>query len=149
MEDFEKGMTGYCVAIHLEHNYDTVPLRYFNLGVGEWQVSENAMQGKAIPKPTVTLNPNAVIETELPLGGDSLNFAVMRKDGTSSNAWGVKVNKNNGGAFVYCRDNMNEVKASLHQSGDYRYGIRHEKYDGLVKSGVLEPGADRTWIRWV
>ena len=142
-------MTGYCVAIHLEHNYDTVPLRYFNLGVGEWQVSENAMQGKAIPKPTVTLNPNAVIETELPLGGDSLNFAVMRKDGTSSNAWGVKVNKNNGGAFVYCRDNMNEVKASLHQSGDYRYGIRHEKYDGLVKSGVLEPGADRTWIRWV
>ena len=44
---------------------------------------------------------------------------------------------------------MNEVKASLHQSGDYRYGIRHEKYDGLVKSGVLESGADRTWIRWV
>ena len=112
-------------------------------------MSEYAMQGKAIPKLLVTLNPNAVGKKELPLGGDSLNFAVMRKDGTSSNAWGVKVNRNNGGAFVYCRDNMNVVKASLHQSGDHRYGIRHEKYNGLVESGLLEPGADRTWIRWI
>ena len=48
-------------------------------------MSEYAMQGKAIPKLLVTLNPNAVGKKELPLGGNPLNFAVMRKDGTSSN----------------------------------------------------------------
>ena len=110
---------------------------------------DDASRGKAVPKLTVTLNPDAVSETKLPLSGDSLNFAIMRKDGTSSNAWGVKVNKNNGEAFVYCRDNMQETKASLHKSGHHRYGIREEKYDDLVKSGLIEPGHDRTWMRWL
>ena len=48
-------------------------------------------------------------ESRLPLNTSPLKFAVLNKDGTSSNAWGVIIEKD-GSAYVYCRDNMKEIK---------------------------------------
>ncbi|MCY4557224.1 MAG: hypothetical protein OXF79_12770 [Chloroflexi bacterium] len=52
----------------------------------------------------------------LPLRDSPIRFAVMREDCLSSNALRVWVGSD-GSAYVACRDNMKEMKASLHQSG--------------------------------
>ena len=53
---------------------------------------------------------------KLPKKTSPINFAVQRKHGLTSNAWGVRV-KETGDAYIYCRDHMKDQKVSLHASG--------------------------------
>ena len=52
----------------------------------------------------------------LPERTGPLHFAIQKRSGLTSNAWGVRV-KNTGDAYIYCRDNMKGQKVSLHASG--------------------------------
>ena len=52
----------------------------------------------------------------LPLRTNPTRFAVMRRDGMSSNTWGVYV-ENKGEVYIACRDHMKPQKISLHKSG--------------------------------
>ena len=72
-------------------------------------------------------------QMELPLTRGPVNFSVARIDGTFSNRWGVYVG-GNGDAYVYCRDNPQAEKASLHVSGRQHISIRNEvpEQAGLV-----------------
>ena len=63
--------------------------------------------------------------SSLPLRNSPMRFAVMRKDGLSSNAWRVWVDPA-GDAYVLCRDHMKEMKASLHQSGKQHIAFTSE-----------------------
>ena len=62
---------------------------------------------------------------ELPLTQGPVNFSVARSDGKFSNRWGVYVG-GKGDAYVYCRDNPNAEKVSLHASGQQHVSIRSE-----------------------
>ena len=53
---------------------------------------------------------------KLPKRSSPINFAIRKRSGLTSNAWGIKVKKT-GDAYIYCRDNMKEQKVSLHASG--------------------------------
>ena len=76
----------------------------------------------------------------LPFRENPVRFAVRMKNGLTSNAWGVKVEEP-GDVYIYCRDNMKEVKISLHQSGKqhvaFTKGSGHE----------MTPGS-RFWNQW-
>ena len=52
----------------------------------------------------------------VPVREGSIRFAIQYRDGQTSNAWGVHVEKA-GDAYVYCRDHMKGQKVSLHASG--------------------------------
>ena len=54
-------------------------------------------------------------DLSLPLRESPTRFAVMRRDGMSSNAWGVYVAE--GEIYIACRDHMKDRKISLHRSG--------------------------------
>ena len=69
----------------------------------------------------------------LPLRSSPIRFAVMRKDGLSSNAWRVWVEPA-GDAYVACRDHMKEMKASLHQSGTQHIGFTSESSIEMAKA---------------
>ena len=59
---------------------------------------------------------------ELPLRTGPIRFAVLRRDGITSNSWGVRV-KRTGDAYIYCRDGMKDQKVSLHASGKQHISI--------------------------
>ena len=52
----------------------------------------------------------------LPCSKNPIRFAVQHRNGLTSNAWGVQVEKT-GDAYIYCRDNLTGQKISLHRSG--------------------------------
>ena len=62
-------------------------------------------------------------------------FAVIRQNTLSSNSWKVLVDKK-GNAYICCRDNMKEIKASLHESGQQHVAFTSE-------SGLLTTYGDR------
>ena len=62
---------------------------------------------------------------ELPVVDGPVNFTVYRSDGKFSNRWGVSTN-GKGDAYIYCRDNPNAEKVSLHASGQQHISIRSE-----------------------
>ena len=64
-------------------------------------------------------------DVELPLTKGPINFSVARSDGKPSNRWGVDIN-GKGDAYIYCRDNPNAEKVSLHASGRQHISIRGE-----------------------
>ena len=68
---------------------------------------------------------------KLPKRTGPLNFAVQKRSGLTSNAWGVRV-ENTGDAYIYCRDNMKGQKASLHASGKQHISF-HEDIPGMAK----------------
>ena len=72
----------------------------------------------------LSLSPNKK-EFEFPLKTGPINFSVLRSDGLLSNRWGVTRN-NKGDAYVYCRDNPNAEKISLHVSRRQHISIRSE-----------------------
>ena len=76
----------------------------------------------------------------LPLRSSPMRFAVMRKDGLSSNAWRVWVDPA-GDAYVLCRDHMKEMKASLHQSGKQHIAF-------TSKTGIEMTKGSRFWNQW-
>ena len=53
---------------------------------------------------------------ELPIKQNPIRFAILYRNGCTSNAWGVHV-RPTGDAYIYCRDNMQAQHVSLHASG--------------------------------
>ncbi len=53
---------------------------------------------------------------KLPIKQNPIRFAILYRNGCTSNAWGVQV-RPAGDAYVYCRDNMQAQHVSLHASG--------------------------------
>lgn len=77
---------------------------------------------------------------ELPLRQGPIRFAVGRRNGLSSNSWRVWTEKSRD-TYVLCRDNMDEIKASLRQSGEHRLAYTSE-------SGLVSTQGNRYWSRW-
>ena len=77
---------------------------------------------------------------ELPLTRGPVNFSVMRSDGKFSNRWGVDIG-GQGDAYVYCRDNPNGEKVSLHVSGRQHISIRSE----VAKNAGVESRFGNVW----
>ena len=70
-------------------------------------------------------------------------FAVIRQDLLSSNSWIAKVDKK-GNAYISCRDNMKEIKTSLHASGKQHVAFSTEaeletKYGSRFLHKMEEP----------
>ena len=61
----------------------------------------------------------------LPLRTECIRFAVERRNGLTSNAWGVRVEKT-GDAYIYCRDTLKDQKVSLHASGKQHISVSKE-----------------------
>ena len=76
----------------------------------------------------------------LPIRRSPIRFAVRHKNGLSSKSWIVQA-KSSGDAYVMCRDDHSEIKASLHQSGVSRIGFTGE-------SGETMPDGSRVWNEW-
>jgi hypothetical protein len=84
-------------------------------------------------------------DPRLPIRRGPVRFAVGPPDGLTSNSWRFWTTRA-GDAYVACRDNMKEVKVSLHASGHWRVGITEE---ALAKNpGLVAPGANRAWDVW-
>ena len=62
-------------------------------------------------------------------------FAVIKRNMLSSNSWKVLVDRK-GSAYICCRDNMKEIKASFHESGKQHVAFTSE-------SGLLTTDGDR------
>ena len=61
-------------------------------------------------------------DAELPTDENPLRFAVLYRNGRTSNTWGLNV-RPTGDAYIYCRDNMQGQKVSLHASGRQHISI--------------------------
>ena len=77
---------------------------------------------------------------KLPLKNSPIRFAVLWKNGQTSNTWGVRVEKE-GDVYIYCRDNMKEMKISLHKSGKQHIAFS----EGL---GIEMKSGSRFWNQW-
>ncbi len=66
---------------------------------------------------------NAYAPTDLPLRNSPLRFALMNKDGLSSESWVVKVT-NRGDVYIVCREGDPHIKVSLHESGEQKIAYR-------------------------
>ena len=79
-------------------------------------------------------------EVTLPLRESPIRFGVLRKNGLSSNAWGVW-SELSGDIYVACRDHMKDLKISLHQSGKQHIAFTSE-------SGLQMTEGSRFWDQW-
>lgn len=62
-------------------------------------------------------------EAQGPITKNPIHFSVLYRNWYTSNAWGVKVRKKTGDAYIYCRDHMAGQKVSLHASGKQHISI--------------------------
>ena len=85
-------------------------------------------------------NLNLGYDVTLPIRESPLRFGVLRKNGLSSNAWGVWSEKS-GDIYVTCRDHMKDLKISLHQSGKQHIAFTSE-------SGLEMTEGSRFWNQW-
>ena len=78
---------------------------------------------------------------ELPVRKGPLRFGITWMNGLiTSNTWGVRTEKT-GDAYIYCRDNMQEIKISLHKSG--------KQHIAFTKSSGHQMAPDnRFWNQW-
>ena len=76
----------------------------------------------------------------IPLRQGPIRFAVMNSEGTSSNSWRIWTERD-GSAYVKCRDNMKELKVSLHSSGAQQVAFTTE-------SGVAPMQGGRFCNQW-
>lgn len=79
-------------------------------------------------------------DSQLPIRKSPIRFAVLRRNGRSSNAWRVWTEKS-GEAYVACRDHMKELKVSLHKSGKHHIAFTTE-------SGLEMRKGSRFWDQW-
>ncbi len=84
-------------------------------------------------------------DTVLPLGGRKVRVAVGTPRGPSSNCWGVSTHRR-GDVYLFCRDNFQEVKASLHASGRWRFGLTADAVK--ERPDLVSSGSDRVWEKW-
>lgn len=71
---------------------------------------------------------------DIPIRTSPLRFAVLYRNYTTSNAWGVRIEKG-GDAYIYCRDSMAEQAVSLHASG--KQHIRYKPTKVTTKETTL------------
>ena len=86
------------------------------------------------------LNSTLKHDTELPLRESPIRFAVMRRNGLSSNAWRVWVEES-GDMYIAGRDHMKTLKISLHKSGKHHIAFTSE-------SGLEMTAGSRFWDQW-
>ncbi len=83
------------------------------------------------------------MKTGLPLRKPPLNFSIRRPDGLFSKRWGVNTN-GKGDAYIYCRDDADGEKVSLHASGRQHISLSgrvlDEEHDGV---GLNQCGMSR------
>ena len=77
---------------------------------------------------------------ELPIRKSPIRFAITMLDGSTSNAWRAWVEKGTE-VYVCCRDNLSEVKISLHSSGKQHIAFRGE-------TGIHMVSGSRFWNQW-
>ena len=85
-------------------------------------------------------NPKLGQDITLPLREAPIRFAVMRRNGLSSNSWKVQVGRD-GSVYVFCRDHMKDeeqLKVSLHSHGLQKITLEGSR----LPSGTLD------WGRW-
>ena len=68
------------------------------------------------PSDHTMLSLSAGEEAQVPITKNPIRFAVLYRNGCTSNAWGVKI-VDTGDAYIYCRDALTGQKVSLHASG--------------------------------
>lgn len=78
---------------------------------------------------------------ELPMRSGPVRFAVQDKSGRSSNSWRIWIGSD-GSGYISCRDNMKELKVSLHASGAHHIAFTSE-------SGQEMAGQGRFWDTWI
>ena len=78
-------------------------------------------------------------DVQIPVKRGPIKFAVLMPNGRTSNAWRVWTERS--GAYICCRDNMQEIKISLHQSGKQHIAFTRE-------SGIEMTLGSRFWNRW-
>ena len=76
---------------------------------------------------------------QLPLRNGPIKFAVTMSGGSTSNAWRVWTETRD--AYICCRDNMGEIKISLHGSGKQHIAFRSE-------TGIEMTPGSRFWNQW-
>ena len=77
---------------------------------------------------------------DLPLSESPVRFSIFRKNGLSSNAWRIWIDKH-GNAYIMARDHMQELKVSLHRSGKQHIAFTSE-------SGLEMTEGNRFWDQW-
>ena len=85
-------------------------------------------------------NPKIANEIELPISKTPIRFGVKRRNGLSSNSWRVWVEKSDD-IYIICRDNMKELKISLHKSGKQHIAFSSDS-DQRMEDG------SRFWNQW-
>ncbi len=115
----------------------SIPWTYFVPKKNQFDVSQirfdaDSMQALSLSRRNKNL--------DLPMVQGPVNFTVLRSDGKFSNRWGVQVN-GKGDAYVYCRDNPNAEKVSLHASGHQHISIRSD----VAKSAGVESRFGNRW----
>ena len=79
-------------------------------------------------------------DVTLPIRESPVRFGVLARNGLSSNSWGVWSTKS-GDIYVACRDNMKELKISLHRSGKQHIAFTFE-------SDIEMTEGSRFWDQW-
>ena len=74
----------------------------------------------------------------LPIEKPPLNFSVFRTDGLFSKRWGINTN-GKGDAYIYCRDESDREKVSLHASGRQHISLSGKVLDGQHDGGRVGP----------
>ena len=83
-------------------------------------------------------------ETPLPLNQSPVRVAVGTPTGRSTNSWRVWTQGQD--VYVKCRDNLREIKVSLHASGIWRVGFAGDFI--RTRPDFLPEGQDRVWKKW-
>ena len=82
--------------------------------------------------------------TPLPIARSPLRLAIGTPAGPGTNSWRVWTQGED--VYVKCRDNFAELKASLHASGNWRFGFIKEFADS--RPDLIPPEQDRVWTKW-
>ena len=81
------------------------------------------------------------VKAGLPIRKPPINFSVFRTDGLFSKRWGVNTN-GKGDAYIYCRDDPDREKVSLHASGRQHISLSGKALDEQHDGGRVGP----VWI---
>lgn len=97
-------------------------------------------------RPSEPMPPQVLMQAgTLPFRRGPVRFAVGRPDGLTSNSWKIWTNPK-GDIYIVCRDNLRDVRVSLHTSGRWRMGFTTK---ALAKTpNLVWPGQDRAWEVW-
>jgi hypothetical protein len=93
----------------------------------------------------MSLPQKLTVEGKLPIKNGIVKVAIGEPNGLTSNSWRFW-SEPSGDFYVKCRDNMKEVKVSLHQSGIWRIALTKEAIQRNPE--FVGVNGDRVWERW-